>query len=529
MSRFFRHLSSPMTSEQVVAKLPRGFIWAEIGAGPQCSKKDLFEVSLGNLPYIDCFNTPRSGVNKISLSDLSLVFRGGCLLLWSSQRKCFIVPLQSNAVNQMLDQHPAALLLMIVSLQFQTGDVGFRWNSLSGLPWLPRVRIGDTFIAGEQWTLSGQEVLNTLENTGGDEAINNFKKKWRLRGDLFTAHNHGSELCFDLRLPSAARSLKKHARKVLKSAIVLKIEESAFGSSPLGFQLGGEQLTTEFILPFARPITVTQSLSEKEFRGSFNTAAASEILSIVIVASAIGQDAILTEIERLFRRGKVKWFFLRVGVNAEELKLRFFANNSREKKRIRNRIEAFLSKKNIQALFRHWYSDQYQPETSVYDSSVQLNLYHKISNFDSRFAIESILCAEECDDYLPALIESAWLSSLSYARQLEPREQEKSRSSVGSKERVDFYRGKENAIQVLSGARKSPFYPILQRRERAINRLLVKRGKQLLTQPEREIFFRRAVHLSLNRLNSILLRQFEPLIFNEVIGAAEYLRRQSEM
>jgi thiopeptide-type bacteriocin biosynthesis protein len=115
----------------------------------------------------------RSGSrDPIHADDLTVGIEDGRIMLRHCDTGKRVIPRLSTAHN--FQHRSLGLYRFLAMLQPQgtTGGASFEWGPLAGLPFLPRVRIGDTVVKRARWVIGGEE-METLRSVQG--------------ADLFTA------------------------------------------------------------------------------------------------------------------------------------------------------------------------------------------------------------------------------------------------------------------------------------------------------------------------------------------------------
>lgn len=116
------------------------------------------------IPFLGVGGTPASC--QIAMQDLLVSVAGPRVVLRSQRLNREIIPRLTSAHNY---ARGLGVYRFLCRLQDQDGFfAGWDWGCLSGMPYLPRVRVGRHILAKARWSVEGKEINAILEASGSE-------------------------------------------------------------------------------------------------------------------------------------------------------------------------------------------------------------------------------------------------------------------------------------------------------------------------------------------------------------------------
>ncbi|MFN7454925.1 MAG: thiopeptide-type bacteriocin biosynthesis protein [Pseudobdellovibrionaceae bacterium] len=510
IGRFLRFFKKGTGSSDLLPEVADNFLWAEIGSTPAFRNKDLFSCRLGRGYFIDINNNPKNASQGISLRDLSVVLKNGTLLLWSDQLQKYILPVQSNAVNPLLDPMPVARLLNQIASQFHISDIEFPWLEFGAMSYLPRVRWNSVVLAPQQWTFS-KDYLNQMlsKNSTGAEA---WLRETFAGVEVLTVNVEQKEYFLPLRDQGVSESILK----LSKSKPVLVFRETAGLSRACLFN--DKPMRTEFLQLFRQPLKL--AAGPEFLRPQIRSPHVFRTLYFTVRASVDGQNVILRQLHKSFCKEKQPWFFIRYNEEGPVLRLRVLCRTSEQYYEYLQKLEHFLRRPSVNNSILSYKIEPYFPEKDVYIGAKNQRMFLLLSWLDSGAVGELLRSLKGDKTQASDLMIAAWISVYFYTKHLNAvKPDSRSGSSFFSEiSRDEFYESKEMALKIITEQRALSF-KIFQKREHEADKLGLTEQLTKLRGEELEFYVQRLCHLSLNRLGLGVALQYEHMIYRQMVAA----------
>lgn len=378
---------------------------------PDAMHAELVHLSKGRMgnvlsrPVLRRYEIPflgRSGApaeRQLRLDDLLVSVRQGRIILRSRRHGREVIPQLTTAHNVDLPDSPRVYrFLGNFQKQRTRYAFGFPWNSLSELPFLPRVTYGRTVLFRAQWKVSSSDLAPLLRAQGAERlrAIRTWRAQTRMPrfaqlrdGDLGLYVDFENPLCVDVLL-----SLVKRRASIVLAELLPTPEEAAVTSA-------GGRLMHEIVIPFVRrqPETSRDHLpgharpNAVPHTGIRRLPPGSECLYAKLycgsgVADRVLRDAVAPLVDQVIGNGAAeRWFFLRYADPHPHIRLRFFGHPQRLAADVLPALTAatapFISDGRIWRV----QVDTYEREVERYGGPVGIGLAERLFAADSAAAL----------------------------------------------------------------------------------------------------------------------------------------------
>lgn len=279
------------------------------------------------IEYIGRSAAPES--QRLSIDDLVLSVRAGRFVLRSRSLDRVVVPRLTNAHNYMTG-HP--LYRLLCYLQFDRvwqGGPGWRWGSLDGAEFLPRVVFGRTVVSRARWRLNGAK-LKRLQKRPVEEQWS-LAQEWRQNLNLPRLLTYGegdNELLLDF---EDSLSVETFVREVAERQ-ACDLFELFPSPDTLAAKNQEGRYVHEIVIPF---VSTTERGAAEVARNCDNVVRSfrpgSEWLYLKIYCGVVALDGVLADLLGRLPENVTAhvegWFFLRYADPEHHLRLRFKCGN----------------------------------------------------------------------------------------------------------------------------------------------------------------------------------------------------------
>jgi len=290
-----------------------------------------------------------------------------------------VVPMLPSMVSPAAQAPNAIRLLHEIGLEGQRLWEPWSWGSFADLPFLPRVRYEHCILAPAAWR------LDVPATAGFDEALAEFRREWRLPGEVVVA-NADQRLLLDLDHPRHRELLRDEVRRNPG----LTVLEPPGGELTSGE--GREREVVASLVPrerWRRPAQV----AHQEPRGR-SPRIRDEWLYLSIYCSSRSQNDLLVQhiaplAHQASEAGCDRWFYIRYTDSVgHHLRLRFHhSDRSALWKDIAPRVSDQLGCWRDQSLIRDCTMQPYEPELERYGGESLQPLAEELFSADSDAAI----------------------------------------------------------------------------------------------------------------------------------------------
>jgi thiopeptide-type bacteriocin biosynthesis protein len=239
-------------------------------------------------------------------------------VLRSQQLGCEVIPRLSSAHNF---SYGVPLYRFLCQLQFQgiASYLSWRWGSLGGAPFLPRVRCGRVVLTRARWNIDKAEIRLLAESKGAERFREAQVLRGRRRLPRFVVLEDGdNEFVVDLNNVLSIEAFVHQAKRMPR----VSVTELFPGPDELTVRDNTGKFVHEIIVPFTQDRAGTESIKPLQpctGQSPRRFAPGSEWLYAKIYTSTTATDRVLRDVvgplvRDLQRAGILdRWFFIRYG------------------------------------------------------------------------------------------------------------------------------------------------------------------------------------------------------------------------
>lgn len=498
--------------------------------------------------YIPISTIPDVPSEKIvTLEDLSVRVRNGRFVLWSMSRDQEVVAVMPSAYNTGIDKHPIFKFLSDLGEQSEFRALTWFWGTFAMRFMLPRIELDSVVIQPRLWRVPTHlldEIRAAKNKPQQNEILNRIVETLQLPSEI-GLHSEGEGKRFDLGEALGRELFINEIRRPKRFLIEEILPHSIV-------ECEGEYHAHDLMIPFVRsevaaedrtkarkrsPAKSPEQSSKKPVHPPARSRRSEEWTFVSLYPRRSDTLGFLSnELVRFVNTlpAGTQWFYIQYFDPEYHIRLRVQGLH-------RKRVEVFAQEMIERGYFHRFAMGTYQPEIERYGGDKGCRLFEELSKVDSHAALKVQKLVKEAE--LPReeiLALAASLSSLGWLRLFDldpaviksrferPKLAERSKQNILIKTITAITNGSYERRETSTAKRLAKIYESRDLSARKVVKSLkdIERKGQLET--ELAEYMHSVMHMSLNRLNVVVLREFEEFVFSIVKGRWHYERSLKE-
>ena len=339
--------------------------------------------------------------NTIPMDDMVVGVRDGRFYLRSVLRDADVVITSTHLLNYFGAPNECRFLAEVSAEGVIPVDPPFDWGAAAQLPFLPRIRVGQTILRLAEWCLP-------VEMAGADqsrpdavwwyELVQDWRRRWNVPRYVYWA-DADNRLLLDLESPLCVADLGGECRKRMAGRGVITLQEMLPGFEDVWAEGADGRYLVEFVVPLKRRQPTTLPEPEPVKRGSVTPLErlclpGSDWLYAKLYSGRTRHDDLLAGPVREFTGEALKnglaerWFFVRYNDPDPHIRLRFQGEPKRLLSQLLPALTAWGRSLVETGLLRKLALDSYDREIERYGGLEGIQIAEQI------FAADSIAVAD---------------------------------------------------------------------------------------------------------------------------------------